>query len=254
MAAAYGTGVPAVTYLLLPPSEGKAEGGTRARGRGPFDARLRVPRRAVATALAAACSSDRRTREKVFGARGDLLTRAEAAARALGDGTAPRLPAWQRHTGVVWTHLAPADLEPSDRARILVPDAVHGLTTAEDRIADFRCKLSVNLAPLGVLAPWWRPFVTDALVDHCHGATVVDLLPAEHAAAVDWPTLAGAATVVRVDFVGPTGRAVGHDAKAVKGAFARHLLVHGLPAATRFRTPGWRVTRARTGDLTLTTS
>lgn len=245
----------AATFLLLPPSEGKAEGGTRARVRGTFDARLRRRRAEVAAALAAAAEvADLRTREKIFGARGDLLARAEAAARALADGTAPRLPAWQRHTGVVWTHLDPAGLDPADRARILVPDAVHGLTTAEDRIADFRCKLGVNLTPLGVLARWWAPAVTDALVAHCAGSTVVDLLPAEHAATVDWTTLGGTATVVRVAFVGPGGRAVGHDAKAVKGAFARHLLVHGLATAGRFRAPGWRVTRTRAGDLTLTST
>lgn len=244
----------AATFLLLPPSEGKAEGGTRPRARGTFDARLREPRAAVAAALATVCATDLRTREKTFGARGDLLARAESAARALADGTAPRLPAWQRHTGVVWTHLDPAGLDPADRDRILVPDAVHGLTTAEDRIADFRCKLSVNLTPLGVLARWWAPAVTDALVAHCTGSTVIDLLPAEHAAAVDWTALGGAAEVVRVAFVGPGGRAVGHDAKAVKGAFARHLLVHGLAAAGRFRAPGWRVTRTRAGDLTLTST
>ena len=242
------------TYVLLPPSEGKAAGGTRGRGRGPFDVRLRTARTTVADALATVCSAPTARREKVFGARGDLLARAEDAARALAAGTAPRLPAWQRHTGVVWTHLGPADLDPADRARILVPDAVNGLTTAEDRIPDFRCKLSVGLDGLGVLARWWRPMVTAALVDHCAGATVVDLLPGEHALAIDWPVLADAAQVVRVTFVGPGGRAVGHDAKAVKGAFARHLLVHGLPAAGRFRAAGWRVARARSGDLTLTSN
>ena len=237
----------APTFLLLPPSEGKALGGTRARGSGPFDAALRARRRTVAEALAAACAADPRTREKVFGARGDLLVRAEGAARALAAGTAPRLPAWQRHAGVVWTHLDPGSLPATDRARILVPDAVHGLTTAEDRIADFRCKMSVSLPDLGGLARWWRPAVTDALVAHCAGATVIDLLPAEHAAAIDVEALAAVAEVVPVEFVTATGRAVGHDAKAVKGAFARHLLDHGLDAATRFRAPGWRVTRSRPG-------
>ncbi len=239
-------------FLLLPPSEGKEPGGTRTRGRGPFDARLRSARGAVADALAAVCTAAPARREKVFGARGELLTRAEEAARALAVGTAVRLPAWQRHTGVVWIHLDPASLGPVDRSRILIPDAVNGLTTAEDRIPDFRCKLSVSLDGLGVLARWWRPLVTEALVAHCAGATVVDLLPAEHAAAIDHDALTAVATVVPVAFVGPNGRAVGHDAKAVKGAFARHLLTRGLGAATRFTGHGWHVTRDRSGALTLT--
>ena len=235
-------------FVLLPPSEGKAPGGTRAGCAGTFDAALRGPRRAVRAALADALAGPPAARPKLFGATGALLDRAVAATTSLVEGRPPRLPAWQRYTGVVWTELEPDSLEAADRRHILVPSAVYGVTTAEDRIADHRIKLSVRLGDLGVLARFWQPTVTAALARHCADSTVVDLLPVEHAAAVDWATLAAAATVVRVRFVTSTGRAVGHDAKAAKGAFARTVLTRGLDGATSFSWRGWTARRDRSAS------
>jgi cytoplasmic iron level regulating protein YaaA (DUF328/UPF0246 family) len=74
---------------------------------------------------------------------------------------------------------------------------------------------------------------------------VVDLLPAEHAHAVDLAALAEVSRVVRVRFVAADGsRAVGHEAKSAKGRLARALLDEGLDGATRFTSEGWRATVA----------
>jgi cytoplasmic iron level regulating protein YaaA (DUF328/UPF0246 family) len=51
---------------------------------------------------------------------------------------------------------------------------------------------------------------------------VVDLLPNEHLDA--WSP---DGRVYRVTFVDQAGRSVGHDAKAAKGLFARHLFASG---------------------------
>lgn len=178
---------------------------------------------------------------RVLGVRGPLLDRAVAATDALVAGTAPVLPAWKRYTGVVWAGLDPATLSPGARRRVLVPSAVYGMTTAADPVADYRLKLLVNLGHLGRLSSFWRTDVTAALARRAAGRTVVDLLPAEHAHAVDLAALVGADRVVRVRFVAADGaRAVGHGAKSAKGRLARMLLDEGLGGVPGFAFDGWR--------------
>lgn len=216
--------------VLLPPSEGKADGG---RGRwtaesGRFGA-LAEARAAVVAAYVAAMARDA---ERVVGAGGAIAERARAAARALEAGTARALPAHRRFTGVVWEHLRPADLPAAALRRIVVVSGLCGLVTGTDPVPDHRLKLSVSLDGLGRLDRWWRPVLTEALAAHARRRRVWDLLPKEHAAAVDL----GGARTVRVRFVGDTG----HAAKAVKGAFARAVLLDGRDAVPAFAFHDWR--------------
>lgn len=226
--------------MLLPPSEGKAVGGrgTWAEDGGAFGS-LHTERRAVIDALAEVDGADPRVAAKVFGARGELAERAFGAARELRDGRAPSLPAWRRFTGVVWEHLDPASLPAPARRRVLVPSAVLGLCRATDPTPDFRLKLSVSLPRIGRLDRFWRPSVTGALA-RTRGV-LVDLLPNEHAAAVDRSALG--ARLQQVSFVDAGGAAVGHDAKAVKGAVARAVLLGGVDALDGFTWREWRAAR-----------
>lgn len=227
--------------ILLPPSEGKALGGGRPRwspGSGRFGRRLAPLRREVAEALLAAGGGDQR----LLGVKGDALERAVAVNRAVVGG--PTLPAWQRFTGVVWGHLDVGSLDASARERasagVLVVSAVAGLSALDDPLPDFRLKLTAALAPTGRLASFWRDPVTDALRRTTGTGLVIDLLPQEHAAAVDFSRLRG--EVRTVQFVGHDGRVAGHTAKAAKGLFARALLESGDPerAIERWRHPELR--------------
>jgi cytoplasmic iron level regulating protein YaaA (DUF328/UPF0246 family) len=136
------------------------------------------------------------------------------------------LSAWERFTGVVWDHFDVASLDAGARTRanrrVLVVSALAGLSALDDPLPDFRLKLSVNLPPLGRLASSWQPLVTGALTTWAAGATVVDLLPGEHAAATDPGAHDG--EWLRVDLVDARGRKVGHDAKAAKGLLIRELV------------------------------
>ena len=112
--------------LLLPPSEGKAEGGNRRRApwtpeAGSFGARLGDRRAAVVDALLAARGGD----EKLLGVRGEHLLRAQSANTSLIG--AATLPAWQRYTGVVWDHLDPATVPAAERRHIVVVSGLLGL-------------------------------------------------------------------------------------------------------------------------------
>jgi hypothetical protein len=230
--------------VLLPPSEGKAPGGSRtwSYDDGAFGA-LAERRALVAEALVADLSERRR----LFGTDGPLADRAVDAVRSLAASAAPALPAWRRFTGVVWEHLDPATLTPAARRRIVVPSAQLGLTRGDDPVPDFRLKFTVAPTGLGRLDRWWRPDLTAALA-RTRGP-IVDFLPNEHAAALDLRSL-GRRRVVRVSFVAAGGSsAVGHAAKAVKGVLARTVLVDGIEALDGFRWDGWQ---ARvTGDEVL---
>lgn len=236
--------------ILLPPSEGKRPGGSKGARPGRFDEELDAERSEVTSALGhLLATASPRTLEKVLNVRAALLERAMEASADLVDGRSVTLPAWQRYSGVVWAHLDAATLSPSQRRRILVPSALYGMTTAQDPIGDYRLKMNVSLAPLGNLAAYWRPVLSDVLASHLGGSTVVDLLPREHEAAFDLESLSATCRVARVRFVGADGAAAaGHGAKAVKGVFARRVLEEGLGVLDSFEWEGWRGVRG--GNVT----
>lgn len=215
--------------LLLPPSEGKAEG-----GRGRWDPRagrqtafrgLGDRRDEVARALAGVGGGD----EKLLGVGGAHLARAQSANASLLGG--PTLPASRRYTGVVWDHLDLATLDPEPRARatssIAVVSGLLGVVGVDDQVPDYRLKMGASLPPMGKLSTWWRPAVSDAINAWARRRFVIDLLPNEHRAA--W--VPDGVTGVSVSFVERSGKVAGHDAKAAKGRLARHVLTFdGHPA------------------------
>lgn len=224
--------------LLLPPSEGKAPGGEGPpwkecpHGFPALDRRRARVRNAVRHALRAGDDADG---ARLLGARGATLQGALADWQALD--RAPTMAAWRRYTGVVWNALSPATLTRSGmralEQRVLVPSGLWGLLRADDAIPAYRLKMSSRVEPLGPLAPFWRASITRQISLTADGAPIVDLLPAEHAAAVDLAALR--APVVRVELVAdsPDGvrRAVGHAGKHAKGMLARAILEHGARTA-----------------------
>ena len=211
--------------LLLPPSEGKAEAGNTSRPWAPrlgaFGAALETSRALIVVQL----RKEKGGTQKLLGVGGAHLTRAQSCNIQLVG--APCLPAWQRYTGVVWDHLDLASLTAPQRnafiKRIVVPSGLLGLVRADDPIPDYRLKMGSRLAPFGTKSKWWNESNTEALVAVVKKKMVVDLLPNEHRAAINWNLLDN---VVRVDLVSHSGAVVGgHNAKAAKGLLARHLLV-----------------------------
>ncbi len=219
--------------LLLPPSEGKAEGGNRRRApwapeSGSFGSRLGDRRAEVVDALIGARGGD----EKLLGVKGDHLLRAQSANTSLIG--AATLPAWQRYTGVVWDHLDPDTIPAAARKQIVVVSGLLGLVRGDDPVPDYRLKMGANLAPLGKLSTWWRDAVTTEIARLARNHVLVDLLPQEHRAAWD-PTSTGGLEAISVSLVDPTGKPGGHFAKAAKGALARAILVDGLDALDTWR-------------------
>lgn len=218
--------------ILLPPSEGKADGGGAPEwtaAAGEFGHALSAQRAKVVKALSKCKGGD----AKLLGVRGKHLERARAAnASVIG---APTLPAAARYTGVVWDHLDLRSLPAAARRRaatsVVVMSGLLGASLVDDPVPDYRLKIGASLAPLGKLSTWWRAPLSDALNEWLAGRYVIDLLPHEHRAAwVPTPTIYAGG--VSITFVERSGKVAGHDAKAAKGHLARHLLVStGHPAA-----------------------
>ena len=228
--------------IVLPPSEGKAPGGTRDHHVGVFDEELEEGRRRVAKALGAAAQGISPAEGKrLFGATGFLLERAIECAQEVAAGTALVLPAWQRYTGVVWSHLQPASLAPIQREAIVVPSGLYGLSVGTDLIADFRLTMGASLSGVGKLSSFWRRSLTDVLEDYVGEGVVYDLLTSEQRAALDYRRLSQLDGYVPVEFVRRDGHgAAGHAAKAIKGIVARTLLDAGVDGVARLKWQGWR--------------
>lgn len=217
--------VAAKTLILLPPSEGKSDGGS---GR-PWS----PGRSAIGT---------------LDGRREELLA-------ALGPdhpaAAAPTRPAVDRYTGVLYKELDPATVTGPARRRlngnVLIVSGLWGLVAPKDPIPHYKLKMSASVPPLGKLSTWWRPAVTEAVQARADGAVVWDLLPNEHVAAIDWRAVTPRKRVT-VRFLDNDGKTVSHWNKLLKGSIVRWLVESGESdplALADFRHPqGYRLDEA----------
>lgn len=198
--------------VLLPPSEGKAEGGEGA----PWaDATMRFDlddaRRRVMTAS--------RTRLPP-----DLAA-------------SPTMPAVDRYTGVLYGALAYHDLDRATRrrvdAQVIVFSGLWGLVAPRDPIPAYKLKMSAAAPRLGRLATWWRPRIAPVLDPFVDGRVVWDLLPQEHHGA--WPNSEAPTLRITVRFLDEVERlgrrkliTVSHWNKLLKGALVRHVVATRL--------------------------
>jgi cytoplasmic iron level regulating protein YaaA (DUF328/UPF0246 family) len=234
--------MPRPPLILLPPSEGKAPGGSGgpwAPGTG-FAPDLDVRRQQALVALARAMKGSGVARAKLLGVKGVALEAATEADRLAA--TAPTLRAIDRYTGVLYDALAygsrPAAVRRRIDRQVRIFSGLWGVVAPGDPIPDYKLKMGASLGRLGKLSTWWRPAVTAALADEVAGRAVWNLLPNEHAAA--WvPDLSGGAgsptAVISVRFFDTVRRggrselvAVAHWNKLLKGALVAHVVTEQL--------------------------
>ncbi|MCB5182763.1 peroxide stress protein YaaA [Streptomyces antimicrobicus] len=222
--------------VLLPPSEGKASGGSGA----PLElAGLSLPglaaaRAAVLDELVELCAGDELKAREVLGLSEGL--RAEVAKNAALR-TAPARPAGEIYTGVLYDALDLAGLPPAARAAaersLLVFSGLWGAVRITDAIPSYRCSMGVKLPGLGALAAHWRGPMATALPEAAGDGLVLDLRSSAYAAA--WKPKgepAGRTATVRVLHAqvvdGVEKRSVvSHFNKATKGRLVRDLLLAG---------------------------
>ncbi len=224
--------------VLLPPSEGKADGGDGP----PLDlAALSFPaltptRRRVLTALRSVCARPPAVALGVLGLGAGQAEELEHNRRLRASAT---MPASQRYTGVLYEALGLATLPPgaSELAArsLVICSGLWGALRLSDPIPRYRLSIGVRLPSLGALAGCWRPAMAAAvgqLVDQdtAEDGLVLDLRSAPYAAA--WrPAGALAERVVAIRVLaermvdGERKRSVvSHHNKAAKGRLLRDLL------------------------------
>lgn len=209
--------VPARTLILLPPSERKAPGGT---GRPWTSGRMAVD-----------LLDDRRA---------ELLARIRTEQPVV---EGPTRKAIDRYNGVLYRELDATSLDAEARRRlrrdVLIVSGLWGLVSPADPIPDYRLKMSARVEGIGPLARWWRDPVTEALAPRVRRTIVWDLLPSEHAAALDWRALEPFRRIT-VRFLDQRGQVVSHWNKLLKGSIVRWLVEGGGPepeALSTFRHP-----------------
>ncbi|MCB0959735.1 MAG: peroxide stress protein YaaA [Acidimicrobiales bacterium] len=192
------------TLVLIPPSEGKAEGGDG-------------PPWAAGTMAVDGLAPMRRQLGRALGAK-------DPARRA------PTMVAIERYTGVLYKELDARSLRAPARRRLdrstFVVSGRWGLVAPTDPIPHYKLKMSASVPPLGKLSTWWRPGLTAALAPLVARRLVWDLLPIEHSAAVAWGDLAPAERVT-VRFEDARGATVSHWNKLLKGSLVRWLAETG---------------------------
>ncbi|WP_404960365.1 peroxide stress protein YaaA [Streptomyces sp. 147326] len=227
--------------VLLPPSEGKAAGGSGA----PLKPEsLSLPglapaRAAVLEELVELCAADEPKAREVLGLseglRGEVAKNVELR-------SAVARPAGEIYTGVLYDALGLADLPAAARKRaedaLLVFSGLWGAVRITDRIPSYRCSMGVKLPGLGALGAYWREPMASVMPEAAGEGLVLDLRSSAYTAA--WKPkgeVAGRTATVRVlhsqmvDGVEKRS-VVSHFNKATKGRLVRDLLLAGpAPAA-----------------------
>ncbi|MFX4294860.1 peroxide stress protein YaaA [Streptomyces bohaiensis] len=227
--------------VLLPPSEGKADG----RDGPPLDlsrlslAPLNPAREQVLTELIEVCAADTDKARDILG----LSERQSGeVARNTALRTAPTLPAGRLYTGVLYDALGLATLDAAAGERaarsLLVFSGLWGALRVGDPVPAYRCSGGVRLPALGALARHWREPLAAALPEAAEGRLVLDLRSTAYAGM--WKPdreTARRTTTVRVlqsrvvDGVEKRS-VVSHFNKATKGRVVRALLEAGAEPRT----------------------
>jgi len=233
--------------ILLPPSEGKATGGTGAGcNAGAMalqftDSSGAKSREVVIKALGVAMAGNEAKRNKLLGVKGAALESATRANQSLL--TSPTLPAIERYTGVLYDALDSPSLPTAARRRmaksILIFSGLWGAVTPTDLIPDYKLKMGASLAGVGKLSTWWRPMLSPRVAALAQGRTVWNLLPIEHNAAWTAPAQLNQITVKFFERRQDGSLvAVSHWNKFLKGALVRQLLEH--PETTPTSLESWQ--------------
>ncbi len=229
--------------ILLPPSEGKASGGTgpvwelgtMVGSALPTGAALDTARAKVTAATVRAMKQSKVKRAALLGVKGDALEAATATNLVVR--SSATMPAIDRYTGVLYDALAASTLSARDRrrlnAQVRIFSGMWGIVGPDDPIPNYKLKMGARLDKLGRLSSMWKPHIDAALGLELAGRTVWNLLPNEHDAAWSGASIATAEVSVRfLDDVLRSGARqlviVSHWNKLLKGALVRHVLANQL--------------------------
>lgn len=200
------------TMILIPPSEGKADGGSNKP--------LKSASGIVADLIEAIKEADP---QKVYGLKEKALEKAIAVNKeVLSSNT---MPAIERYTGVVYDAIDYQTLKNKSDfdKKVLIVSGLFGLVRPTDLIPNYRLKIDKLKA-----AKLWMDSNSEQLKE----TFVIDLLPKAHKKAVNYDD------GIAVEFVlKKAGKKMpaGHQGKYIKGRFVRWLIENGITDPKHFK-------------------
>jgi uncharacterized protein len=202
-----------MTIILIPPSEGKNDGGTGRLG----------TLQPETYELLDAIFDYKGDLEKLYGVKAKRARAAHEMNQSLG----PTMPAIKRYSGVVYKGIDYPSLNSAEKNRFIehvrICSALFGLITPSHPIPNY--KLSIDKLNAATI---WKEKNSEMLKGH----EVIDLLPQAHSKAISYTD------GMIVEFiVTKNGRTMpaGHSAKLIKGKFIRWLIQHNFPESGEFK-------------------
>jgi len=226
--------------ILLPPSEGKTEGGDGA----PVDlATLSWPalgraRARVAKALVSVCRRSPHQARELLGL--SVALDADRAANAALD-TSPTMPAGRRYRGILHDALDYPTLPAAARRRadgsLVVFSGLWGAVRPPDRLPAYRIGIATKLPRIGPLPTFWREPLAGALDDAVASIGALDFRSSGYSQMYR-PTPEAATKLIGVSIVDADGAraASSYQSKVAKGRVVRELLRQGAPSVERLMT------------------
>lgn len=204
-------------FILLPPSEGKKEGG------------LGSPLSKVPTEVLQIINKLNKTSDKdwkkLLGVKGENLEQAIQSNKSIL--SSKTMPAIDRYTGVVYSAIDYSSFNQKEQIffadHVRIVSAVFGLVKPTDLIPEYKLKID----KLGA-DKYWKPIMKEKL----KGVFVIELLPQAHKKAVEYDD------GISVDFhfiKGGKKIPAGHNGKHIKGRFVRWLCQNQICDVKQFK-------------------
>jgi hypothetical protein len=221
--------------ILLPPSEGKAVGGSGP----PVDlAGLSWPdlagsRQRVLSTLVSICQKSPVKARALLGLSEALDS--DRAANAVAE-ESPTMAAGHRYAGVLHDALGYPTLKAAARRRadasVVVFSGLWGATRPTDRLPAYRIGIATKLPRIGPLPTYWRAPLLAALDAEVTVQGAIDLRSSGYALMYR-PSTHAASRLIAVNVTGPDGvrSAPSYQSKVAKGRLVRALLEQGKPTA-----------------------
>lgn len=222
--------------ILLPPAEGKSEGGNpfapdmfdyRSSSTFNYFSDLNPERRRLIEGVQTFIEAGEGL-EGVFGVKGDALE--EALQANLGIFNAPLMSALDRYSpGIMFKSMDFAGLPTGAQRRLLehsiIFSGLFGLLRPDDLIPNYRLKMDANVPEVGKVSRYWRPFISPLLNKTIEGHFVWNLMPGSHNEA--WDDDHSYDQMIEVKFMTENGgerKAITHGVKPLRGQLVNFVV------------------------------
>ncbi len=224
--------------ILLPPSEGKMQGGNEAfpyrkvenlKEHNSFKS-LTFDRQELYTSLKQAINElSEKELEKIFDVKGKNLN--ECIAQILDMLNSPTLPAIKRFSGVMFKAIDYSSLSLTGKENfntsVLFIDGMFGLVRPQDFLPEYKLKIASKFLDINV-TKFWKDRLRGDFDVLFRDQLIIDILPEAHRKVLTLNETIDYVQIVFVDKVGEKYKQTGHNSKQLKGELLQYLVNFNL--------------------------